>query len=365
LLLFSDLHLDTPFRWASPQVARRRRQALRDTLRAIRTLALSQGVDALLCAGDLYEHDRTAADTGAFLRSEFAAVDPLPVFLAPGNHDWYGPDSLYQQVEWSPNVYVFTEDKLAPVSLAQGFTLWGAAHRHPANTDGFLDGFQVDRGGVNLALFHGSEQTLLPYQESGKKPHAPFRAEQIAAAGLHHALVGHFHTPRQAQEYTYPGNPDPLTFGESGERGAVIVEVATDGSVTRQVHKVAVSQVHDITVSLDGVEHNDQVRERIAGALAPLSGCVRLTLTGEVSPEVNVRLEHLGELAPHLEAVIPKLGGLRASYDLAALAQEQTVRGRFVRDVQADRGLDAELRRRILITGLRAFDGRADELEVR
>jgi exonuclease SbcD len=84
----------------------------------------------------------------------------------------------------------FSEPRLTPVGLADGLTLWGAAHRSPANTPGFLDnGFQVDRDGIHLALFHGSERAWFTEQETGKQPHAPFDASQIQSAGLHHALL--------------------------------------------------------------------------------------------------------------------------------------------------------------------------------
>lgn len=122
-------------------------------------------------------------------------------------------------MSWTPNVHVFTEAGLSPVELADGLTLWGAAHRAPANTDGFFEhGFKVDRGGVNVALFHGSERGELTWQEEGKAPHAPFHAWQIPEAGLDHVFCGHFHAPRDAERHTYPGNPDPLTFGETGDR---------------------------------------------------------------------------------------------------------------------------------------------------
>src|SRR4051812_41046649 len=60
LVLFADLHLDAPFAWlgASQLAARRRRQALRDTLRNIVTLTRETKADALVCAGDLYEQAR-------------------------------------------------------------------------------------------------------------------------------------------------------------------------------------------------------------------------------------------------------------------------------------------------------------------
>lgn len=367
LLHFADLHLDTPFCWAPRKVAQARRQGLRDTLLRICKLAGEQRVDALTCGGDLYEQERFTPDTAEFLRSTFAELDPLPVFLAPGNHDWFGPTSLYRQVKWTPNVRVFHEAKLVPVSLADGITLWGAGHRAPANTRGFLDlGFQVDRGGVHVALFHGSEQGKLRFQESGKVPHAPFRAEQIRQAGLDHALLGHFHNPVDAPHYTYPGNPDPLTFGETGGRAAVLLTVAADGTVSAERFPVASSMVSDVKVDLTGITHSGQVAQRVREKLSGLSGVARVTLHGEVGRDVDLsRLRDIAKLAASgLDAVISRLGEVSVAYDLELLAQEQTVRGRFVRDVRDAPTLTDDQRRRVLVTGLRALDGRTDELEV-
>lgn len=363
LLLVSDVHLDAPFTWAGPDVARARRRSLRQTLERACAVAVERQADAFVVAGDLYEHERFSPDTADFLRSTFASVE-LPVFLSPGNHDWYGPLSLYAQVEWSPNVHVFTEDRLQPVELADGFTLWGAAHRAPANTDGFLDGFRVDRGGVNIALFHGSEQGGFAFQESGKVPHAPFRTEQIPEAGLAHALVGHFHSPTLGEWHTYPGNPDPLAFGEAGARGAVLVDIAADGSVSREQIPVATTTVHDIEVDLTGITNSSEVAPRVVGAVAGLSGIVRATLVGEVGTDADVQLGDLAGLGAGLDAFVPRLGRITVAYDFASLAQEPTVRGQFVRDV-TEAGLDDDTSRRVLTTGLRALAGRSDDLDVR
>ena len=117
LVVFADLHLDTAFAWAKPEVARKRRQALRDTLHRILALAEEVSADAILCAGDLYEQARFTPDTRQFLLSRFGATE-RPVLIAPGNHDWYGPRSLYAQVDWPPNVHIFEADRMSPVELA-------------------------------------------------------------------------------------------------------------------------------------------------------------------------------------------------------------------------------------------------------
>lgn len=279
LLLFADLHLDTRFDRAGPA----RREAQRDTLGRIVDLAVTEKVDALLCGGDLYEHERFSPRTATFLRTAFD-VD-IPVYLAPGDDDWYGPQSLYQQVEWSPNVHVFTEDTLEPVALTDGVTLWGGACGR-AGSMGFLDDFTVDRGGVNLALFHGP---------------AP---QDVGISGIDHAFLGHVHTPTHADRYTYPGNPDPLTSGETGQRGAVLVTVHEDGTVSRQTHDVSASRSQ-----------------------------------GLVPPEISVK---------------------QTPSDYTAFAEERTVRGQFVRDVLAS-SLDESMRNRVLAMGLTALQSSGEK----
>lgn len=361
LLHFADLHLDAPFAWASPATARQRRRNRRDVLVRILEVAEREGADAVLCAGDLFEHERFGPDTVAFLRATFGSTS-IPIYLAPGNHDWYSDRSPYARVDWPANVHVFTEPRLVPVTLADGLTLWGAAHRAPANTDGFFADFTPDRGGIHLALAHASERTVLGWQEPGKQPHAPFDAGELERAGVAHAFLGHYHVPRDADRYTYPGNPDPLEFGEDGERGAVLAEIAANGSVARTRYRIALSEVHDVVVRLDACAHSDDVRAAVAAAIAGLGGCVRVTVTGDLRPTVELELGELARLGAHLDALLVRSERLGVAYDLEALAEEATVRGQFVRDAQR-RIADAEQRRRVVLTGLRALEGRAD-LEV-
>jgi DNA repair protein SbcD/Mre11 len=354
LLLFSDVHLDTAFGWAGPALGDVLRGHLRATVDRIAALAAQVRADVLVCGGDLFEQARVSPGTLAHLRTTFADLG-LPVHVAPGEHDWYGPQSPYRHVDWTPNVHVFTEARLTPVSLADGVTLWGAAHGSPASTDGFLEGFTADRDGVNLALFHGCETGAA----SGSVPYAPFRTTQLEAAGLDHALLGHVHTPVDHPQFTYPGNPCPLTPGETGPRGAVLVAVAPDGTVQRTRYDVAGGRVHEVQVDVTGAADTGDVRDRLGRALAGLQGVARATLHGALAPAVD--LTGLDGLGPHLDGLVLREGVVDVAADLDALAAERTVRGQFVRDVRADPALDEDVRRRVLRAGLRALNGRTPE----
>ncbi len=359
---FADLHLDSAFAWcgATGNAAGRRRQALRDALLAIVGLTREIHADALFCAGDLYEHDRVTPDTAAFLRQTFAELDPIRVYIAPGNHDYYGPQSLYATGDWSDNVHIFKESRLLPVTLADGIILWGAAHCVPANTDNFLDGFRAEGDGIHIALFHGAERSWLSEQGEGKQPHAPFDALDIENVGLHHAFLGHYHRPKDAERHTYPGNPDPLQFGEDGVRGPVIATISPNGAVERERRAVAITQVHDIELNVTDCESQQEVRNSLAKRVEGLSGVVRLTVQGELEPSVALPESVLDSmLRERFEAAQIRKGDLRSAYVIKEIREEPTVRGQFVNDV-LKANLPSDEERRILITGLRALDGRSD-----
>jgi DNA repair exonuclease SbcCD nuclease subunit len=139
-----------------------------------------------------------------------------------------------------------------------------------------------------LGLFHGSKRSWITERRDGKVLHAPFDGEEITRAGLHHAFVGHDHRPRDTDTHTYPGHPDPLAFGEDGERGAAVVTVAPDGRIRRQRHRVAVTQVHDLEVDLTRCRNRREVRERIA-TVAGKSGLARVTVLRELAPELDLK----------------------------------------------------------------------------
>jgi len=370
LIHFADLHLDAPFARLPAQAARARRQALRQTLEAILELARREHADAVTCAGDLFEADRVAPDTLAWLRDRLGAAG-RPVYVSPGNHDWVGPRTAWRTHDWPANVHVFLQPCLTPVELSPGCFLWGAAHDRPRGTPDLLAPLldaPIAVAAVHLALFHGSERASFPVQGSDKEAHAPFDAAAVPRAGFLHALVGHYHLPADGPHHTYPGNPDPLQFGETGHRAAVVVEVTPEGVQRRRV-TVARSSVHDLQVVLEGARHRDEALQAIRAATSGLSGAIRLRLLGEVAHELDLEVdsdltpEALGLVPSADGAVVVDTSGLSWGLDRLALGTELSVRGEFFRRVQAA-DLPAAERERILLVGLRALAAR-DDLEVR
>ena len=143
----------------------------------------------------------------------------------------------------------------------------------------------------------------------------------------------------------------------------MIATIDARGVVHRERRQVAEGLVHDVDLDITGCATREQVRDRLDEATDGLSGLVRLTVSGEIDSRVELHEDALRDfLLSRFEGARIRRGDLRAGYDLDAIRQEHTVRGQFVNDV-LDTDLPEDERQRVLITGLRALDGR-DDLEV-
>ena len=361
---FADLHLDSRFAWcgAAGDVAKNRRESLRATFRDILQLARDEQADALFCGGDLYEAEYVTPDTASFLRESFAAVAPLQVFIAPGNHDYYAAGQCYASTNWSSNVHVFREPRMTRLELRSGLTLWGAAHNKPAGTPDFLANFRAAGDGVHVALFHGAERGWFDEQGEGKALHAPFDAAELERSGLHYAFLGHYHKPRDRDRHSYPGNPEPLSFGEEGERGIIVAEVGNDGAVSVERIVVARTAVRDLEIDVTGCTSSTDILDQVAEKTTSSGGIVRLLVKGEVDREVSIpsRQQIREATDACVDAALVQNPTIRHAYDLDALTQSELVVKRFVRNVRADSELSPAEQEQVIQVGLRALDGRTD-----
>ncbi len=345
LLHLADLHLDRAFAamGCQAELARRRRQGLREALTGAGRLASELGCSAVTIGGDLYEHERADVGTGRFLAETFASWQPMRVLIAPGNHDPLLPGSLYRRTEWPSNVTVFQTSRLEPVELADGITVWGLAHREPAwQGDPLADAGVTTGSGVHLALFHGAELGSRP---DGKSIHGPFRADRIRAAGFAAALCGHYHRRRldSATGLLYPGTPEPLSFDEEGRRGPVLVEVTGRGAVEWTAQETNRWSVSTIECDAGGCGSFESVIDEVTLACAsmghedPERTMIRVDLVGAIDAAVSLDT-YTVELTvrERLRLAAVKVRDLTAPrVDMETALAEESTRGAFIRAATA------------------------------
>ncbi len=355
----ADVHLDAAFVGLGLPAARRRRAALRQAFHRVVQTAVDIGADALTVGGDLYEDLRSQRETTAFLQEETERAS-CPVLIAPGNHDYWHPGSLYARERWPSNVHIFSSSEFTEVEVA-GWRIFGAAHLKPKGTGNLIGSFRVPKGGPAIALFHGSERGQLPFQGEGKEDHAPFTESEISKCGFQYALMGHFHTPRVTPWLTYPGNPEPLTFGEQGARGAAVLVFDDERPQERpqvEIASLSTVSVSDLEVDISECSHSDSILDQIEQALPenPLVAC-RVRLTGELGEGVRLNPTELLARLRKEDRSIDLVVACRPHLDLDFLRQAPDARGQFVRALMARPDFDSEVVQAALVAGLNALLG--------
>ena len=137
----ADFHLDSAFGALPPGQAAARRRESRELALRLADYVKEHGIDLVLLAGDLFDSASPFRETGEQLAAALGQMRAR-VFISPGNHDWYGPGSPWETVDWPENVYVFKENRLTAVEVPErNLVIHGAAFSGPEQLESLLAGF--------------------------------------------------------------------------------------------------------------------------------------------------------------------------------------------------------------------------------
>ena len=359
ILHAADLHLDSPFEGLPAGKASVRRSEQRGLLGRLAELALREKADIVLLSGDLLDSDNTYYETGDELIRSLGSMG-VPVFIAPGNHDYYSDKSPYARLKLPENVYIFKNGQIECVELPfLGLRVYGAAFtdkRSPA----LLEGFSAPRqeGIKNLLCIHG---------EFGVREsiYNPISETQLAASGIDFAALGHIHKAsglRQAGStwYAWPGCPEGRGFDETGEKTVNIVELSDEGC-TLHTASIASRKYEILDVNVTGSDPLLAIHTQLTDET--VRDIYRIVLSGEVdtAPDLNKLRRNLEEFFFELQL----RDNTRLKQSVWEKAGEDTLRGLFLMKLRAkyERARTDEERSRIEQAarwGLAALDNREE-----
>lgn len=219
ILHSADWHLDSPLMLRSPSQAEPLRKALQQIPGQVAALCRKHGCDMILLSGDIFDGPYAADSLHAVQNAlEEAAV---PVFIAPGNHDYADLQSPWLTEIWPGNVHIFTHPMMESIELpALDCTVVGAGFT-AMDCRGLLADYAPRHDTrYSIGVLHGD-----PTQVSS--PYCPITAQQVRLSGLDYLALGHIHKTGSFREgktlCAWPGCPQGRGYDETDEKGLLLV----------------------------------------------------------------------------------------------------------------------------------------------
>lgn len=364
ILHCADLHLGSPFIRLPKQQRALRQNGQKEVFWNIIDLCREREVQLLLIAGDLFDSNQISSDLFHDVVRGFSSLTDTKVFIAAGNHDPLGENSVYKSGMFGENVHVFSGIPES-VSAGNGVRVWGAGFCSDIQSQSLLDQFPPPADGeINIGVLHGD-------YPAAASDYNPITKSQIQRCGLDYLALGHIHTysgilSEEKTYYAYSGAALGRGFDETGAKGVILGEI---GKGQCDLKFVSLNQreyqIHRLNIS--GMYSDLEVVQEIQDRY-PQQHFYRFILEGrhdqDYRPDPGM-IRHILEEKGYMVDAVPDES--EKDYDLEQLAQENTLRGVFVRQmlekVKQSKQEEAQKYRRALELGLEAFDGEVDYIE--
>ena len=295
----ADLHLDSPFKGVRAIAPEDVANALYDaTFKAydnIIGLCISERVDALLVAGDVYDGaDRSLRAQRKFLEGiEKLHKAGIRSFVCHGNHDpldgWEArlayPRSCTRFGAEFNAVPVFDDDPARAV-------VQGVSYPTREVRENLLPGLNaVDPDAFSVGLMHANVDNNPDHDQ-----YAPCTLKSLVESDINYWALGHIHSSKvlNAREPTvvYPGNPQGRHRDEAGPRGVYLVNVEDDGNIDLDFRAVDTVRWERVTVDIGAFETEQEVLDTLHDEMQslletadgrPVTTCTTLTGRGELN----------------------------------------------------------------------------------
>jgi DNA repair exonuclease SbcCD nuclease subunit len=232
LLHTADWHLGRVFRSFSEEGALKLSRARLEVLDKILLTADRNAVDAVLCAGDLFDDPNPGSEWWSQVAERLRkyASGKRPVFLLPGNHDPLTAESVWAKDHkfrsmLPDNVHVVDRENFE-YTLANGAVLYAvpclsrAGQRDPTE---LIPNRAAGDERIRVGMVHGSTFDAKDWQTN-----FPIDKDAVLKRGLDYLAIGDTHgfrfvpANREHPPTIYPGAPEATAFDEK-EPGYVAV----------------------------------------------------------------------------------------------------------------------------------------------
>ena len=377
----ADIHLNSKMSAnLTKEKAKERTAELLHTFIRMVDYADREEVQAIIIAGDLFDHNRISRTTRNAVYDQIRLHSWIEFYYLQGNHD---SGSFLSDMEEIPaNLKLFGKEWITYIAGGDGGTVEdgmdadveGSYRRaarkvaitgvelDPENSASVYHSLTLDADCFNIVVLHGQES-----EQRGKDRTEIIALRELRNKGIDYLALGHIHKYKEEKldargVYCYSGCLEGRGFDECGEHGFVLLEIdEEEGSCRRTFVPLAYRQLYEIPVDISGCHTTSDMKERIEDAMhqeeIAQKSMVKAVLIGEVGVDDEIDIDLLSKQFQDSFYFFKIKDHTKWKIDYHAYELDESLKGEFIRTVRDAEGMSEEDRAAVIRYGLLAVAG--------
>ena len=260
-------------------------------------------------------------------KSSFKEIPKTRIFIAAGNHDPKIKNSYYNKFNWNENVKIF--NSVIEKIETDDCNIYGYSFDDFYCEGCDIENIEIEKNGkYNILVIHGN----LDGAKEDDKPYNPISRSLLEEKGFDYVALGHIHkldyNTYENQKIVYPGSTISLGFDELGTHGMIVGEL--NNGLKLKFVPLDDEEFVKRKLSVDNMYSKEELIESINEMNINSNEYVEIILTGRRNFEINIY-----ELQKFLQnnRIIKVKDETKISLDLEKIANENTLRGLFVKEM--------------------------------
>lgn len=265
IIAFADLHLDSAFSSYPENERAERKEILMQVFSKICKECRSRKADILLIGGDLFDTPAPSPACTELVISELESLG-INVVITPGNHDYYIPGEVYDQMP--DNVLVFKNEKLSRISISSlGISIDGFAFTSDSHDPVSFESIHYDAAApIKVLLAHSDV-----YNKNTAYAH--IQTKHFSSENYIFSFLGHIHTDTETHlinnaPYAYSGVPQGRSIDEPIEGGIREIEIIDGKILSNELINVGEWKNLIYEIPIDGAASDSEVIRSIEELLS-------------------------------------------------------------------------------------------------
>ena len=343
LIHCADIHIGSTLSTLPKEIADERKAEILNSFSRMVSYARENGISVILLAGDVFDRTKPLKKDLNFFNSVIQSADDIDFLYLRGNHDALNLEETHT------NLKTFSEDW---TTYTYGDLTVSGIEISPRNENSYYATLSLDREKKNIVMLHG--------QLGGD-----INLTKLRDKNIDYLALGHIHEYSEGiidrrGKYVYCGCLEGRGFDETGVKGFVVLD--TDGTgIRHEFHPFSSKIIEEHHFDISGYSDTYTIAQEANNTVnLRKNGIYRIVLTGEVDADLGKIETEVKTYLAHLCAHISVKDDSRKKINYEDYQRDLSLKGEFVRAVQAS-GRTEEEKARIITYGLKALLGEYPE----